>query len=110
MIFTTLYIHVCNIYIDAVHCEVSVSELYNVCCRCMLTLLYCIARIIFGGLAKKPFFCLADFNLAVCSSTHIPNTCTHTHAQKNGGFKFGGAPVNRQSAKLNYMPNFPAIQ
>ena len=59
-----------------------------------------------GGLAKMPFFGLADFNLAVCSSTHIPNTCTHTRTKILVDFNLAVHLVNCQSAKLNYVPNF----
>ena len=54
VIFTTLY--TCAIfYIDAVHCEVSVSELYNVCFLCILTYRIAGITLYLADWPKKPF-------------------------------------------------------
>ena len=70
--------------------------------------LYRIARNIGGNyiwrIARKSK--LADFNLAVFAFRYV----TLLRENKIGGFKFGGLLANRQSAKFNSPPIFPAIQ
>ena len=42
-----------------------------------------------------------ELNLAVEPQNH--------HYENIGGFKFGGCTIDRQTAKFNSLPNFPAI-
>ena len=63
--------------------------------------------IIVGGLLEKGRkLQLVDINLAVTYDRHAFSV----HWRNIGGFNIGGLTINRQSAKYNLPPIFPAIR